>query len=72
MLQNFDGDSYASQEKSYGRLETRCALINTDLSVLGDLAYDWPELKTMGIMVSVRQEGKHADESDISVLYYIS
>ncbi|MPX95157.1 ISAs1 family transposase [Salinivibrio sp. VYel8] len=72
MLQKFDGDSYASQEKSHGRLETRCALINTDLSVLGDLAYDWPELKTMGIMVSVRQEGKHAEESDISVRYYIS
>ncbi|OOE96562.1 ISAs1 family transposase [Salinivibrio sp. IB643] len=72
MLQHFDGDSYSSQEKSHGRLETRCALINTDLSVLGDLAYDWPELKTMGIMVSVRQEGKHAEESDISARYYIS
>ncbi|OOE33498.1 ISAs1 family transposase [Salinivibrio kushneri] len=72
MLQHFDGDSYSSQEKSHGRLETRCALINTDLSVLGDLAYDWPELKRMGIMVSVRQEGKHAEESDISVRYYIS
>ncbi|OOE55123.1 hypothetical protein BZG13_15065 [Salinivibrio sp. ML323] len=49
-----------------------CALINTDLSVLGDLAYDWPELRTMGLLVSVRQEGKYAEESDFSVRYYIS
>ncbi len=55
MLQEFSGDSYASQDKSHGRLETRCALVNKDLSVLGDLAYDWPELKSMGIMVNIRQ-----------------
>lgn len=44
MLQKHDGDSYSTQEKSRGRQETRLALTNTDLSVLGDLEFDWPEL----------------------------
>lgn len=72
MLVNFDGDSYSSQEKSHGRMETRCALVNEDLTVLGDLAYEWPELKCMGIMVNVRQTSEHAQESEMSVRYYIS
>jgi predicted transposase YbfD/YdcC len=54
MLQSFDGDSYSTQEKSHGRKETRLALVNNDLSVLGDLEYEWPELKTMGIVSSFR------------------
>lgn len=72
MLQEFSGDSYASQDKSHGRLETRCALVNQDLSVLGDLAYDWPELKSMGIMVNIRQNSEHATEENMSVRFYIS
>ncbi|EPU1457787.1 ISAs1 family transposase [Escherichia coli] len=72
MLQKHDGDSYSTQEKSRGRQETRLALTNTDLSVLGDLEFDWPELKTMGIVVSVRQEEAVAKESEITVRYYIS
>ncbi|WPC73040.1 ISAs1 family transposase [Vibrio porteresiae] len=72
MLMKFDGDSYSSQDKSHGRLETRCALVNEDLSVLGDLEYEWPELKCMGIMVNVRQESEHASEKEVSVRYYIS
>jgi len=54
MLQKHDGDSYSTQETSRGRQETWLALTNTDLSVLGDLEFDWPELKTVGIVVSVR------------------
>jgi predicted transposase YbfD/YdcC len=72
MLENFDGDSYSTQEKSHGRMETRCALVNEDLTVLGDLAYEWPELKCMGIMVNVRQTSEHAQENEMSVRYYIS
>ena len=72
MLQNHDGDSYSTQEKSRGRLETRLALVNEDLSVLGDLEYDWPGLKTMGIVASIRQEADSAKESEISIRYYIS
>ncbi|MFA0254823.1 ISAs1 family transposase [Vibrio breoganii] len=72
MMQEFDGDSYVSQEKSHGRQETRCALVNTDLSVLGDLAYEWPGLKSMGIMVCLRQTGEVANPEELSVRYYIS
>lgn len=51
MLQKDDGDSYSTQEKSRGREEARLALTNTDLSVLGDLEFDWSEMKTMDIVV---------------------
>ncbi len=40
MLQDFDGSSYSIQEKSYGRIETRVALVNRDLSVLGDIEHE--------------------------------
>jgi len=46
--------------------------VNDDLSVLGDLAEDWPELKTMGIVVSIRHESEVAKEKEVSVRYYIS
>jgi predicted transposase YbfD/YdcC len=72
MLQKFDGDSYSTQEKSHGRKETRLAIVNDDLSVLGDLEYDWPELKTMGIVVSFIGEKDVLSEDDFSVRYYIS
>jgi predicted transposase YbfD/YdcC len=72
MLQNYDGDSYSTQEKSRGRQETRLALVNEDLSVLGDLEFDWPGLKTMGIVVSIWQGAEVAQESEVSVRYYVS
>ncbi len=49
--------------------ETRITLVNEDLSVLGDIAYDWPELKVMGIVASIRQVGDIPAE-DISIRYY--
>jgi predicted transposase YbfD/YdcC len=72
MLQSFDGDSYSTQEKSHGRKETRLALVNNDLSVLGDLEYEWPELKTMGIVSSFRVDKDIGTEKSFSVRYYIS
>ncbi|KGK15800.1 ISAs1 family transposase, partial [Vibrio navarrensis] len=38
----------------------------------GDLEFDWPGLKTMGIVVSIRQESAVAQESEVTVRYYIS
>jgi hypothetical protein len=67
MLKKHDGDSYSTQEKSRGRQETRLALTNTDLSVLGDLGLEWPELKTMGIVASLRQKEEVAKESEFTV-----
>nr|WP_080729721.1 ISAs1 family transposase [Vibrio vulnificus] len=71
MLQDFDGSSYSTQEKSHGRIETRVALVNRDLSVLGDIEHEWPELKSMGIVASIRQESAVATEQDVRILYYI-
>ncbi len=71
MLQDFDGSSYSTQEKSHGRIETRVALVNRNLSVLGDIEHEWPGLKSMGIVASIRQESAVATEQDVSILYYI-
>lgn len=73
MLQKHDGDSYRTQEKSRGRQETRLVLmINKDLNILGDVEFEWPGLKGMGIVVSIRQEDSVAKESEVAVKYYIS
>ena len=73
MLQKYDGSSYSTQEISRGRKETRLALVNEDLSVLGDLASQWPELKSMGIVVSIRQTDiEAATEDDLAIRFYIS
>ena len=49
------------------------SLVNEDLSVLGDLASQWPELKSMGIVVSIRQKGvEAATEDDLAIRFYIS
>lgn len=73
MLQKFDeGDSYSTQEKSHGRVETRCALSATNLSFLGDIEYEWAGIKSVGIMVNIRQEKEQEDESELSVRFYIS
>ncbi|EGR1447376.1 ISAs1 family transposase [Vibrio cholerae] len=71
MLQDFDGSSYTTQEKSHGRIETRVALVDRDLSVLGDIEHEWPGLKSMGIVASIRQESAVATERDVSIRYYI-
>ncbi len=71
MLQDFDGSSYSTQEKSHGRIETRVALVNQDLSVLGDIEHEWPELKSKGIVASIRQESAVGAEQDVSIRYYI-
>ncbi len=47
-------------------------MVNKDLSVLGDLAYDWPELKSIGIMVNISQNSVHTTEENMSVRFYIS
>ncbi len=76
MLQGFaEGDSYASQEKGHGREETRCALVTNELSFLGDLEIEWPNLKSVGIMVNMRKTESRRQsktEQDMSVCFYIS
>lgn len=66
-------DSYSTQEKGHGREETRFCIVSHDLTPLGDLAYEWPELKTIGIVGVNRQEGNTPAHAESIVLrYYIS
>ncbi len=52
MLEEFvEGGSYASQEKGHRCEETRCALATK----LGYLKHEWPNLKSVAIMVNMRQ-----------------
>ena len=71
MLQSDEGDTYSTKEQGHGRIETRLCLVNDDLSVLGDIAFEWPELKTMGIVATIRQE-KGQPATGITLRYYIS
>ncbi|MGY5710527.1 ISAs1 family transposase, partial [Vibrio cincinnatiensis] len=34
--------------------------------------HEWPELKSMGIVASIRQESAVATEQDVRIRYYIS
>lgn len=66
-------DSYSTQEKGHGREDTRCCIVSHDLTALGDLAYEWSELSTIGIVLASRQEGETAVKSEKCILrYYIS
>lgn len=68
-----DFDSYSTQEKGHGRLDTRLCIVSHDLSPLGDLAFEWPQLKTIGIVAAIRQEnGQLVNAEDFEVRYYIS
>ncbi|TDW55320.1 ISAs1 family transposase, partial [Oceanimonas baumannii] len=73
MFQQEDSNGYSIQEAGHGRKETRLSLVMDDLSILGDQEYEWPALKTLGIVGTIREErGQPAKELDITVRYYIS
>ncbi|MDV7106446.1 ISAs1 family transposase, partial [Vibrio sp. TH_r3] len=59
------------QEKGHGRTETRFALVEHDTSLLGDIAFDWKNIQTLGVVVSVRQEGNRPAER-MTIRQYIS
>jgi len=67
MLNNFSGDTYSIQEKGHGRTETRFSLVEHDTSLLGDIAFDWQNIQTLGVVVSVRQEASR--KNDYSTIY---
>ncbi len=71
MFQQEDTNGYSIQEVGHGRKETRLSLVVEDLSILG--AYEWPELKTLGIVAAIREErNQPVKELDMKVRYYIS
>ncbi|WP_304525790.1 ISAs1 family transposase [Halomonas sp. I5-271120] len=68
---NFEGDAYVTDEKNRGRQAT-CYHIVSDLTEeFHELRYEWPGLKTVGMVMSFRQEGDETPEMPM-ICYYIS
>lgn len=62
-------ESFTTSEKGHGREEIRHCMV-VDASEIGDLAFEWTGLKTLGYVVSLRAiKGK---ASVASVKFYIS
>ncbi len=68
-LEAKETESYTTSEKGHGREETRHCMV-ADASEIGDLVFEWPGLKTLGYVVSLR--AKKGEASVASVKFYIS
>ncbi|ANP78023.1 hypothetical protein A134_16680 [Vibrio crassostreae 9CS106] len=71
MVNSFEGDKYVTQEKGHGRTETRLSMVVHNTDFLGYIAFDWAELSTIGMVVSIRQEGDKPAET-MQIKHYIS
>ncbi|MFA0088740.1 ISAs1 family transposase [Vibrio sp. 10N.261.51.F12] len=70
-INTFGGDKYVTQENGHGRTETRVSMVEHNTDFLGDLAFNWSNLSTVGVVFSIRQEGDKLPET-MQVKYYIS
>ncbi len=68
---DFEGDAYVTNEKNRGRQETRYHIVSDFPPEFQELSYEWPGLKTVGVVMSFRQEGDEAPEAPM-IRYYIS
>ncbi len=68
-LEDKETEAYSTSEKGHGREEVRhCMVVNA--SEIGDLAFEWTSLKTLGYVVSFRTEkGK---KTTAAFKFYIS
>lgn len=72
-LQNWQGDSYTTSEKSHGRTETRMHIVSDVFDEFVNFSFDWEKLTTIGVAISFRSVGDDApDLESVSVRYYIS
>jgi len=70
-LISFKGDSYVTDEKNRGRQETRYHVVSEFTQEFQDLSYEWPGLKTVGVVMSFRTESGQTPEEP-TLRYYIS
>ena len=68
---SFEGDAYITDEKNRGRQETRYHIVSNVVEEFQGLSYEWPGLKSVGLVMSFRQEGEGGPESPM-IRYYIS
>lgn len=68
---NFDGDAYATDEKNREHQETRYHIVCDFSFYFKELSYEWPGLKTVGVVMIFRQKGDEIPEA-LMIRYYIS
>jgi predicted transposase YbfD/YdcC len=68
---NFEGDAYVTDEKNRGRQETRYHIVSEVTEEFQELSYEWAGLKTVGVVMSFRQEGDEVPEAPM-IRYCIS
>ncbi|MBF8224040.1 ISAs1 family transposase [Halomonas sp. 328] len=68
---SFTGDSYVTDEKNRGRQETRYHIVSEITDEFQEISYEWPGMKTVGVVMSFRQKGDGAPEIPM-IRYYIS
>lgn len=71
VIANYAGDAYTTVEKNRGREESRYHVVSNVTKEFQELSYEWPDLKTVGAVVSFRQEGDEPPDEAV-VRYYIS
>lgn len=69
-LESANENVLSQTEKCHGREETHHHMVAHDLTGLGDLTFEWPELKSLGYIVSFRTEKGKTTEA--SARFYIS
>ncbi len=71
-INEWKGESYRTEEKSHGRMESRFYLVSDVFDEFVNLSFDWKGMKSLGVVVSARMEGDEFNSDDISIRYYIS
>jgi len=70
-LVHFEGDAYVTDEKNLGCQEMRHHIVKELTKEFQELSYEWPGLRTVGVVMSFRSEGDKAPTEPM-VLCYIS
>ncbi len=68
-LESNKTETYSTSEKGHGRKEIRHCMV-ADSSEMGDLAFEWTGLKTLGYVVSFRAEKEK--KTTVAIKFYIS
>lgn len=71
VIANYPDDSYVTVEKNREREESRYHVVSDGSSEFQEVSYEWPDLKTVGVVLSCRYEGEGAPAETV-VRYYIS
>jgi hypothetical protein len=62
--------TYGTHQQSHGGSETRLHKVSHDIDALGAIALEWPEITTLGYVVSFRKIGNEPSTQPF-IRYYI-